>query len=428
MPSAFSRSERRLFVVCTCLIGVILGTAVFINAINREPDLALPPAPVPPQPNGYDLYVKAEKAMRHFNPPADPASDPQVVTDPKVIAQRYGLPRREKWLKANRAAFALFHQAQNTSCAFPVNREYPESNLGSYQQLRQLARDKAAECRTFQMRSDWDRALGSGLDVMQMASDIDRGGPLIPWLVMAALDSIAAASVADTPAHVSAEAARKGIRRLETLNKRQWTLQQAVEEDTRTSLVLIQKSMRTGAWRNPVQYTESNEPISLGDRWRSLTVSKQAVVDSVRRIGEAAQKEVVQPYLTPTVSFPEPAHPLARTWKRDSFERLRFIRARHDATIHLFLLRLALRAYFVEHGRYPQRLQELAPGYLTEVPPDAFGDGKLPYSYQPAPQSFKLWSIGPDGKDNHGTPPAKNPKRKFPLALPDMKGDLVIGP
>ncbi|MFA0768629.1 MAG: hypothetical protein OXFUSZZB_001957 [Candidatus Fervidibacter sp.] len=61
---------------------------------------------------------------------------------------------------------------------------------------------------------------------------------------------------------------------------------------------------------------------------------------------------------------------------------------------------IALRLYRKERGRHPENLSALVPRYLSSVPADPF-DGK-PLRYRREGTGFRLWSIGPDRKDDGG--------------------------
>lgn len=60
-------------------------------------------------------------------------------------------------------------------------------------------------------------------------------------------------------------------------------------------------------------------------------------------------------------------------------------------------LTLALRAFHDRCGRWPDRLEELTPGLLEAVPRDPFGDG--PFRYERTGESWRFWSVGPEGRD-----------------------------
>ncbi|MEX2174250.1 MAG: hypothetical protein WD872_07800, partial [Pirellulaceae bacterium] len=61
---------------------------------------------------------------------------------------------------------------------------------------------------------------------------------------------------------------------------------------------------------------------------------------------------------------------------------------------------LAIRLYRHDQGRPPDRLDDLAPRYLSAVPLDPFSG--QPLVYRPGTYSFVLYSVGQDGVDNGG--------------------------
>jgi len=72
------------------------------------------------------------------------------------------------------------------------------------------------------------------------------------------------------------------------------------------------------------------------------------------------------------------------------------------ARAHLDLARtaLALERYRLAGGKVPERLEELVPQYLPEVPSDPF-DGN-PIRYRRTDPGYCLYSIFEDGQDNGG--------------------------
>lgn len=85
-------------------------------------------------------------------------------------------------------------------------------------------------------------------------------------------------------------------------------------------------------------------------------------------------------------------------------------------------LAFALAAYQRDHGRYPLKLDALAPDYLTAIPLDLF-TGK-PLVYRPAENGYVLYSFGVNGRDDEARyydddPPGDDPSVRMPLpALP----------
>ncbi len=86
--------------------------------------------------------------------------------------------------------------------------------------------------------------------------------------------------------------------------------------------------------------------------------------------------------------------------------------------MRLLICDLALRLYLAEHGELPKRLEQLVPDYLPELPLDPFSE--RPLVYRPDGSSWLLYSIGPDHKDDGGTP--------IPGGATVGNGDLTVGP
>ena len=71
------------------------------------------------------------------------------------------------------------------------------------------------------------------------------------------------------------------------------------------------------------------------------------------------------------------------------------------AKSHIAAIACSLERYRIGHGRYPADLKALVPKYMREVPLDSCID--QPFHYRPTDDDwFVLYSVGPDGQDNHG--------------------------
>src|SRR5262245_12472281 len=83
-------------------------------------------------------------------------------------------------------------------------------------------------------------------------------------------------------------------------------------------------------------------------------------------------------------------------------QRVAVAAARTDATHRLAQLALAAEAYRAKNGKYPERLQDLTPDFLPPVPADPF-TGQPPRLKHDG-KDLVLYSVGPDDKDDGGTP------------------------
>ena len=69
--------------------------------------------------------------------------------------------------------------------------------------------------------------------------------------------------------------------------------------------------------------------------------------------------------------------------------------------LDLLLSAVALENYKAEQGSYPDSLNQLVATYLANIPTDPFNDFR-PLYYKPATNSFLIYSVGIDKKDNKG--------------------------
>jgi hypothetical protein len=76
--------------------------------------------------------------------------------------------------------------------------------------------------------------------------------------------------------------------------------------------------------------------------------------------------------------------------------------ARSVAELRLVIAELAVRGHQTKNGKPPMALAELVPAWLPAVPLDPFSKG--PLVYRVTNNSFLLYSVGPDGHDDQGTP------------------------
>ncbi len=74
----------------------------------------------------------------------------------------------------------------------------------------------------------------------------------------------------------------------------------------------------------------------------------------------------------------------------------------HQTQMEGIILLLALRLYHIDHGSYPDRLNELLPEYLDSIPTDPFTGN--PFHYENVGDDFRLYSYGRNGIDDGGVP------------------------
>ena len=72
---------------------------------------------------------------------------------------------------------------------------------------------------------------------------------------------------------------------------------------------------------------------------------------------------------------------------------------------------IALEQFRNKNGRLPQKLEELAPAFLAEVPKDPFTGSEL--LYHPLPNGYVIYSVGRDLIDDGGKEEPDSTKARF---------------
>ena len=411
---------------------LLLGGGWLWARAKRAPVTVIAPYPAAPKPNGYDLYLAAGAAMVPAKPAVDAQGDSTLLTDPKARAQRYSRARKDAWLSQNKAAFATFDQALKTPTLAPPARSLFATGP-SYKPLRQLARDKMTQSNAYWLRGDASGALQSGLDAVQMGHDVRRGSPILGGLVGFALGAIGRRGATQTVEKLNAAQAKSAARRLEGFLARRWSLAQTLTEEKNAALSTWVGLFKTPNWRGFAGYSNDDSPV-----WKKIvrgaTISKQHVLDQTAAIFDRNIALAARPYKSQIAAQTAPPASLGMADEK-LIRRQFFSNARDLAGDQSLMLQLALRAYKLENGAYPPALKALAPRYLKAVPADPFGGGES-WRYRLDGQSYKLWSIGPDGVDNGGAPvpwrkmaPSSFPgeRARLPFISPDSQGDYVAG-
>lgn len=83
-----------------------------------------------------------------------------------------------------------------------------------------------------------------------------------------------------------------------------------------------------------------------------------------------------------------------------SHEKTAILEATRQQQVILIDVGFALAAWHVEHGHYPEKLADLVPDYLAELPRDQFREATL--NYRRTKQGYVLYSVGPNSNDEKG--------------------------
>lgn len=425
---AITRGEKKLIVSCAFGFLAVASVAVFYGYINETPVLVASPRPPVPAPNGVDLALQAAQKLTVPNPPLEAYRDKNPPADPTARAQRYGLARKTAWLAQNKAAFALLRQAQRTPWLQP-RRAFSKSP--DFKPIKKLGDAKVVESNAHWQRGDPNAALQSGLDIVQLGGDYQRGGDTLAYLAGNALNATAHRVMGHNVPHLDAAQAKAAARRLENLLETRWTLPQALQEEKYVEQKYLLYWFGQKKWRM-MGLLGTKAPL-----WQALaqvhTISKKQILAD---IGAKYDHEIANtrlPYAAKKAPLAFPNNGFAAFLQ--SSGRIHFYDRRALTMNRVLMLRLALRAYQLENGAPPPDLKTLVPAYIKAVPADPFGAGE-PLRYRTDGKTYTLWSIGSDGVNNGGKaigwskqPPkrAADERAKLPPLLESSRGDYVAG-
>jgi hypothetical protein len=405
-----SHGEKWIAIAVLVPVGVI-GIVAWRSHVNTVPVVNIPAYPVLPNPNGYDLFVKAGRDIIEAKPAVDEINDSNPSSDPKVRAERYSLERKQVWLNRNKKAFELFQKALSTPALHPPQRSALPPTYPEYKTLRELARCKSIEARTFALEGEWGKATQSRLDTLQFGIATADGGPLMASLVGIAIQAIGRNHWWNDVKHLNSVQCRLALSRLENIYAQRLRADVTLTEEKYCGQIMLLGVMR-------------------GPTWGPFWIPKRTVMSNYVQMMDAHIANARKPYLATTPVL-APNDPLTKVLA-PVFDRAHWNFARNDAGNALWLVTLALRAHKLENGSYPVQLNALVPRYLKQIPSDPFGRGE-PLRYQKRGNTYLLYSMGPDGIDNGGKAIAhrKNAsasaRRYLPTVFADSAGDYVAG-
>lgn len=393
----WDKGEKRFLIVSLLLIALFSSSLMWWGRLNEVREYQIP-TPVLPSPNAYDTHVRATFLLAPAGKtPVDPILDGEKVEDLKEQARRYSLARKEAWLGQNTGAFQLLRQGLRQEYQQPPIRSW-STLLPFLSRFRELARALIVESKAHALRGNYGAAASSALDVVHFGHQVPRGGPIITAYVGHAIQSIGTRHLSHLLPQLNAEECKRAARRLEKIRTQHVPYITALREEKWMGRSSLLEVMKKPDWANQFSMVLGAAP-DFWQAWRFRLTGKRRILDNYTHYMDKSIAEAQKPYgKMQDVPLPDDA---ANQMLVPAFEHGRFNFARSETGSALVLVALALRAYRLETGAYPNNLATLIPQYLKAIPADGFGSGEA-LRYQKHGAGYKLWSIGPDRQDNKG--------------------------
>lgn len=426
-------------------IGAVLCLAATCLAplrLHADSFARIPSEPLP-RPNAFDSYVRAGAALADRNKIWDALARLNPRTG-QWEPSRYSLAQQEALVRENapalkllRSGFAYRYVSPQPRGAFPVLAYLP--------QFRHLATLLCLEGQVKAAHGDWNGAADCDLDAIKLGVDIPHGSAEVGWLNSLACQGMGRQRLWEVAPHLDTRHAIQAAHRLEAIEAHRApfvAVERQEEWGGQANFIAI---FRKPDWRKTLipdwfhDLGVIDDPASDISR-RALsewakTADPQTVLRQYTQYREQFVRKALSPYAAKVPIRPVPPDMLTAfglmVFKQEPYVSL-YVRDVSTQTHNAFMIvTLALDAYHREHGAYPNTLIELTPRYLHRVPGDPFAlAGSLRYHRTGA--QYILYSVGPNGNDDHGAPISNHPQPDAPPGASawvqdDSAGDVVAG-
>ncbi|MCW3100052.1 MAG: hypothetical protein JWL77_5670 [Chthonomonadaceae bacterium] len=385
------------------------------------------PNPVMPSPNAFDFYAMAGRSLVNTK-----QIDAAIMTKPIVPMT---LAQKEALVRQNAGALQSLHQGFAYEYRNPPARSF-SALFPYFANYRRIARLLAVQSQVRGERGNWSGASESALDAIRLGEDVPRGGVVIAQLVGNACEAIGQKAMWKTVEHLNAAQSRAAAQRLQTIMDRHFPYADTMQEEKWMGQAGLTEMLRGVTMRNVLSNANglTGSDMPAAQRYSMafyMLYGKKRILQNYTEHMDAVTAQARQPFAAKLLPLPIPSDPINQIIA-PVFYQARFTEVKTETQNSLLLVALALHAYRLEHGRYPATLAELMPSYLNKIPGDLFALRK-PLTYRIDGETYLLYSIGPDGTDDTGSPvddPAHatvgNPKGRYRVDKESI-GDIVAG-
>jgi len=372
-------------------------------------DIPNPPAPAH---NAYDDFLLACK----------------VLIDESGVARAYAdtnnttitLTEKETLLRKNARARTLLQTglAHNYQCppirSFAQAMPYAAHFRGLMHLLMLDSQVQAAHAR-------WDIAVPDALQAIQLGTKIQHGTILIGYLEGISFQMTGARACWSLINQLDLPQTMTDLQSLQSTLSDQTTVAEAIREEKWMALATI-KAMLEQSGKTETDHSLDAQAIKQlpEDRKRQLIAAYTQYLDAW--IDNASK-----PYAA-FVDVPPPSDPYVRQFAAPNMWKLYLLKAAAcQANLRMLQLTLALQAYHLQHHTLPPTLDALTPAYLRMLPNDPFAR-QGSFLYRPKGSNYRLYSLGPDGKDDGGeaVDNGGDINTRYRISE-DSQGDLVAG-
>ena len=193
------------------------------------------------KPNGLTVTTNGGKSLTG-------ATLDSLPYDGKNIKMQYTRAEKRALLNEHRDALAKLREGLKYPYMDVYLRRW-DTLLPYYSQFRTLARLLRLEAELKAAQGDWNGAMQSSLDAMQMGVDMEHGGPLTGRLVGIACEAIGQQEAWKIIEHLDARQAKAAAARLQAIRAGHAPFAETMQEEEWFSLEAMCYEMRRPGWR-----------------------------------------------------------------------------------------------------------------------------------------------------------------------------------
>jgi hypothetical protein len=415
--------------------GLVASTAV-AGAVWQYGPCSFPPIPSSPTPvpNARDYFSKAATGLRQ--------DEEKVHLPAKIIPEVYTTyPPSLQYatLRVVAPHLRMMRKGLAYSYAYPQDRAHP--NMVVYPSYRELARLLRLQGSVAARQGDWNGAINSYIDCIKLGILVPHGSPVVGEELGSSCEYIGRMDIWPVITHLSYDQAQKVKLQLVNLESQREPYLVAQTESKYSGQAMLQGYFKSADWADELAYAQakymddSKRPSDYEIHalaFRLNVEGKRAVYNQFTNYQDAVIEAVSKPYkanarvkdvpLDAVTAFyyprfgidPYSANQYYRAWFMDS-----------QTQNQMLIVALALRQYWLTNHAYPKSLADLTPKYLSTVPSDPFAPSR-PLQYSQLGPSYRIYSVGPDGKDNCGFPIPKVTGEDWYVKDTSL-GDIVAG-
>ncbi len=470
------RKKKRIqIVVGGCIIGILICAGIWLKVSSMPIEYQSPPRPAFPKTNAFDLYVKAGNELKCSkqleeallsNPPSymnnlrgvklpkdmprpslppfaapgypgqnvDKTPLPPGVPAAGTLERLYNTAEKQAVINANLDVLIKLRDGMKYDFVQPADAWSKDPMLLT--KFRGLARLLVLQSELQYNSGEYARSMSSALDVLKFGNDTAKGGNLIIGLSSVSIQSMARKPAQRNVDFLNIKETQAAISRLNAIIDDIVPYKSIMQEEAWFGLEHAKDAFNAKDWRKrlatPDELTYSDEPATWRDSVRfaweytkTFGLSRRGLFYGFHKDHATMLRAIEQPYM----SYVKVEIPISNMLSENTmpiYEKSRFRFEYNRCMSEFLLLQLALHAYKLEHGSYPETLDNLSPEYIKVMPQDPF-TGFTPYCYKLTLDGYTLYSVGPDTKDDGGKRIVR-PKSFPPKGVdPDDIGDIIAG-